>query len=306
MNIGKFTALLSAVLLSTTTHAYQFEAGVSDIEGTTEFDNIGAGTDIEYDSSSTAFFGTFHFNDVDTSTGPWAEAAFLNKSSSISVVSSDYSNKRSDNDDKYSSDLKGLGVRGVFGSYFTLEAFITEAKGKDNDNWKYDESVKSIGAGSYIGKRHQIMGRYTRTESTEKAVNSLGVDEVETDVSVNYKSVLNLGSRQHLSVIGSVAIFSVDDDEDTVGSEVEFGVVYYPIKNLGIAVASGARIADDDDIGEVTTSTLTLGVSYFPIESIGLKVVYTTGETEYDNDNPSITYLDSESTALELGIQFRI
>ena len=296
MRFVKLSTLLSAALLSVSAQAYQFEGGVYDRGGTIERDN----SDVESDLESTTFVGTVYFKNVDNSKGPWAEAVFLNKASGISFVYQDFSNKESEIDFKYSSHTAGVAVLGVIGSYLTLKAVIIEEKGKNSDSQKLDESTIKIAAGSYIGERHRIMASYTQTESTYKFVGFPDRDEIETEFSVKYKNVLQLGSVQHLSVIASVAISSVDDDENTIASDVEAGIIYYPIKNLGLKAISEFSVRDDDSDNDATTSTLEFGVSYFPIESLSLDVTYTTAETKIDNSD------DEEIAVIGLGINFRI
>ncbi|NHB56853.1 putative porin [Acinetobacter shaoyimingii] len=70
------SALLSALALSATAHAYQAEVGAS--AGYVDPDNGSSGSDF-------GVYGTYYFNPVQTRNSPLAEAAFLDRASNVNV-----------------------------------------------------------------------------------------------------------------------------------------------------------------------------------------------------------------------------
>ena len=83
-----YLLLLSSAMLSVNAQAYIFQGDImtSTLSEDIEYDYSGGGSnDLEIDTDFQGIFTNIYFGNVSLETGPWHEAAFLDKASSLGL-----------------------------------------------------------------------------------------------------------------------------------------------------------------------------------------------------------------------------
>ena len=156
--------------------------------------------------------GTYYFQEVDDSKGPFSEAAFLNKASSVTLGYVDFDG----------SDSVSIAGRLVLDSNLTLEANYADADGSD---------VYGAAIGMYINDTSEVQLTYADSDADDADV-----------WGVEYHGVYDLGDNAALAA--DLGLSTADAGEALTG-----GLTYYPMPQLGLGVDLAYLDYDDSDFG---------------------------------------------------------
>ena len=273
------TSMIGILLLSqasvSTADTYQFETGYSygEIEADFNRNNIFV-TREPIEAEVNSAFITAYLKKVDVSKGPLAEAAFLNKSSSLSLNFSNIEREIANT----SSEIDALGVSGRFVSSNDLIFDASYSKNDRSNSFgnEDDDNDYSVGFGAYLHDSASIVFEYAKEE----------LDSVE-EYSLNTYTLTQL-SYGHIAYNVNLAYIDTDDDES--GYDIEGELTYYITPKIGFGLNAGYDASPSSD--EQTYGVL---LSYFPINNISLSARY-----QEDNSN----YREVELWAL--GLQIRL
>jgi len=193
---------------------------------------------------------------ADTSKGPLAEAAFLDKSSSVTAAIDSTEIDVPGADD--SNDVK-LSTRVVFENEFILEASYTDFDAAD-------DSALNIGVGVYLNDDTDIVLSYTDFDEADNST-----------LKLDMHSVKSLGDDTFFAYDLGVSYLDVGEDD---GFGIDAGVDYYFTRE-GASVAHASL--DNFDSTEVS-----IDASYFVAPSIELSAIYSTFSQDADGDFFSI------------------
>ena len=261
----KKTALFAGLALALTGAAqaeeYSWEVGAglsgSDVEGI----DLGA---------------SYFFQPVDDSKGPYREAAFIDRASSVTVVASD-----SELDNTVDSEDYGIGVR-----------YITAGGGWIIDG-RYLRSELSTGpldveldaygltVGKYIAENTTLEIGYAYSEAD-------GGAEVDS-YSAEIQHLMNWGDSG--LKLGGGYIYSETDDGGNDLDTYFVDATWYPCKNLGIN--AGFALADSEN-GDV--DVYSVGAEYFITQHAAVSLAYASEEVDDTN---------LESDVWRMGVNFR-
>ncbi|WP_370979298.1 putative porin [Agaribacterium sp. ZY112] len=192
-------------------------------------------------------YGDFYFKEVDTSKGPLAEAAFLDKASNVGLTYAD-------------SDVDGskaaitLDTRIVLGEKWIIEAAYT-----DHD----ETSIYNIAGGLYI------------TDNVDLVVNYADRDTA-SDLGVKAHGVHSVGSADAaIAWTGGYTETSYDADIDNVGV-LAGDFTYYFNKMLGLGV-NAAFASDGDD----NTNTYGIHADWFVVNNVELSAKYSMTSSDF-------------------------
>ncbi len=256
----KKTALIAGIslALSATAQAdYRWEAGV-DISGN--------------DNDSVSVDGTFYLNPVDTSKGPYAEAAFLDHSS---YVTANYTDGELDGDIINDLEYKNYGASGRYITdsagwildlgYQRNEPDNPLAKILGPDNFEIDQF--SIAGGKYLTDNTTLVGRYIYAEGDD------GADFDRYTLELEHLFQLSWGGIKVDAVYGLVDLDGRDDIDI-----YKLGGTYYLNNNLGF----GASYAKTDELLD-EIEAYSVFAEWFITEQVAASLEYTDAELD-DSD----------------------
>lgn len=263
----KKTLLASAIAILATSHAYadyQFELGAVYAQGeagNTDYDGFGIG-------------GEFHFDKVDTSKGPLAEASFLDKSSFVN-----FSFLSIEPDVKNADEIETTDIGGRF---VTATNLIIEANWTTTDAGNSDTDTIRVGVGTYLSDNTDVVVSYTTEDDNNADVDYL-------DVTFHGVNPLNQGA----SVAFDVSAGYIDTDTDS-GYQISVGGTYYFNKMFGLGVSAGIT-----DVGDTSSDTVSVDASFFPSEQFELSASIFDSSTEFNN-----TDIDSDGIMFGAAVRF--
>lgn len=234
-----------ATAVSGYANAYQFEVGAAYGQGDVE------NTDFDL----TGLYGELHFEQVDTSKGPLAEAAFLDKSS---FVDFNYSSISPDDGDDL--DTFGFGGRFVTGTNLIIEA--NYASEDDGDE---DADTFGVGIGTYLSDTTDVVVSYNTTDEEDADLDILAVD---------LHGVSPLAQGAYIAYDLGASMIDADEED---GYSLNAGATYYFNNQFGIGVS-----VDMIDIDEYEEDTVTLDVTYFVAPNIELAFSYFDSSADVD------------------------
>ncbi len=255
---SKLAAAIAALAFSGSVVAdeFQFEGVVSLSDG-----DIEVGSD-EGDTDSIGIAGTAYFAPVDDSKGPLAEAAFLDRASSVSAAFSD--------GEAGDLDVEGRGidlrlVDGESGWTLGLDFATVEVEDADSDTF-------GVSVGNYVAENTEVSLSFASTDvdgGDDSDSWFLGVHHV-VPADVSY------------AIGAAIGTVEVGDDDETAFS---IDGTVYPNNNLGLGVSYATVDGDvdndtvsifgewfvnnqfavmlsfdDSEIGDVETDGFTIGV----------------------------------------------
>ncbi|GAA4097040.1 putative porin [Zhongshania borealis] len=262
----KRTLLASAIALIATGHAYadyQFELGAVYTQGetaNTDYDGFGIG-------------GEFHFDKVDTSKGPLAEASFLDKSSFV-----DFAFLSVEPDVAGADDVDTTNIGGRF---VTATNLIIEANWSTVDTGNSDSDSIRVGVGTYLNDNTDVVVSYTSEDDNNADVDYL-------DVAFHGVNPLNQGT----SVAYDVAVGYIDTDNDS-GYQIAVGGTYYFNTMFGLGLNAGIV-----DVGDSSSDTISLDASFFPNPQVEIFASIFDSSIEVNNN-------DADADGILLGAAFR-
>lgn len=274
--IFKPAIALVSLLLSASANAYQFSLGASYSEDAVDFDSNVVRNDrdiINFDIG-----GAYYFGNVDDSSGPRAEAAFLARQSSIFASYTDGELDFGRN----SQDLQGfsLGGRHHFGdSGWLAGGGYGQSATETNLGIDIDTDRTTVFVGKYIGPttRLQAVAEFTDnsgpgTTGDDKSFRLSLAHLQELSSSKFYAATLRLGHKD------------VGDGDDAV--EASLSGTYYFTRELGLSAGYSYSHGEFTDFHGVE-----LGVSWFITERFSLDFGYR--DTKIDNkDEVTISFND--------------
>lgn len=260
------TALLTASCMSYAD--YQFEVGGAIGQGEIEVGNNSA------DIDTYAIGGEFHFEQVDTSKGPLAEAAFLDKSS---FVDFSYTNTELDVNGADDTDTFAFG-----GRFVTATNLIIEADYSESDDGNTDSDSIRAGIGTYLNETTDVVVSY-------QADSADGGDDVDS-LSAALHGVNGLA--QGASIAYDAALNYIDAEDDD-GFGIDVGATYYFNNALGVGISAGVA-----EVGDIETDSFTLEGSYYPTPELELAAWYF-------NDNTDDGNTEAETDGFMFGAAFR-
>ena len=264
----KKIVLASAIALATAGQAYadyQFELGgvyTSGEIGGTDYDGFGVG-------------GEFHFDKVDTSKGPLAEASFLDKSSFV-----DFSFLSVEPDFAGADDIETTNIGGRF---VTDSNLIIEADWSTVDTGLADVDTIRVGVGTYINDTTDVVVSYSTEDDDNADVDYL-------DVTFHGVNALNQGA----SVGYDVAVGYIDTDDDS-GYHIDVGGTYYFNNMFGLGLSAGIT-----DVGDFSSDTISLDASFFPSPQVEIYASIFDESTEINGGGD----VDSDGILIGAAVRF--
>ncbi|WP_158249967.1 putative porin [Zhongshania marina] len=264
----KKIVLASAIALAAAGQAYadyQFELGgvyTSGEIGGTDYDGFGVG-------------GEFHFDKVDTSKGPLAEASFLDKSSFV-----DFTFLSIEPDFAGADDIETTNIGGRF---VTGSNLIIEADWSTVDTGLADVDTIRVGVGTYINDTTDVVVSYSTEDDDNADVDYL-------DVTLHGVNALNQGA----SVGYDVAVGYVDTDDDS-GYQISVGGTYYFNNMFGLGLSAGIT-----DVGDVSSDAISLDASFFPSPQVELYASIFDESTEINGGGD----VDSDGILIGAAVRF--
>lgn len=261
-------ALATSISIPAFAQDYQYELGLSYYDGDLE--------STDYDGL--IFEGTAHFEKVDTSHGPLAEAGFLDKSSFVTLT---LRAEKNDNEDA-SGDTHSDGDNSLFGRFYANESVIFEATARKLRTAGVDdkETVLKGGVGYYINDTTDVVFSYENYDDADLSalsIDSHGVYSVFAEMSIAYDA--------------GIAFIDADDEN---GTSISGAVKFYPIKSLGMGVS-----VERTSIDEFSSLSASLFVDYFIMDNLELNLAFTAENEDYDVGQ------DFDGDKLTIGALFR-
>lgn len=257
------SALLACSIASHAEYRAEISAAYIDMETT-----LGA---FSTDTDGWDLSGTYYFDNVDSSKGPLAEAAFLDRASGISGSFSRLSN------DDLGMDLNSHGISGLFVSKQTGWLFGAAFEKADLDQPDADINTYAIRAGKYIADNSTLSVSYGYSEDADYS----GSDKLQ-NYSLDFRHLSSTESGHSYAIAGYLGKQdSLFNSKDTL-----YGGSYtlYLNNNLGFGASMDMIDSDYEEIFGYS-----LFASWFVNESIGLSLSYTNEEAdEFDFENETL------------------
>ena len=291
MSTKKITKALSLSLSIAAASAVVASAAIADTyrldlevgAGVAENDVIGNGANQgDFDTEQASLVGSVYFSDVDTDKGPYAEAAFLNKSSFARVGVTHFN-------DVFAT--TSAQVEETFGTLRVVaqDRVIVEGTAASG-------GIYHLEAGAYLTDMLAVTAGYTRVD-----------EDGDNSYSENLHGVLPIGTRvyehnyESYSVnvhgvlpIGDVSAFAYDasggyiNSRNTDGGLFQGEITYYLLQSLGLSAQGGYTTVSGNDLWSVgagaeyfITPKLSVGVDYNYVETDESNVVNDSGDTIY-------------------------
>tara|TARA_B100000745_G_C20110899_1_gene380223 strand:- start:258 stop:1109 length:852 start_codon:yes stop_codon:yes gene_type:complete len=226
----------------------------------------------EKETTSNALLGTIYFSDVKTENVPLAEAAFLSKASSLSLVYGQGEYERKGSPTEEESDIFGISGE-IFisdASLYLAASYLKEDIEAKRDGETEEDSVKikSAAIGGIIGNNVIVFASYEKFEELK----SFG-PAVKAVIPFSNQAISLEGSIQYLKLDAPF----VDDDS---GVELAFRGNYYFSPGYGVGIHWGYR-----DIADADTLSVGIQASAYFTENIGIEASYTSADWENDYEN---------------------
>ena len=260
-----------ALLASGLCHAGTYQAEITPGYSTGEIE-IG---NADFDTDAFTIGGEYYFNGVDDSKGPLAEAAFMDRASSIraAYINGENDGRGSDTDfDGYT--LGGRLVDEASGWLFSIDYDELDIdRGADIETWDFT-------VGKYVAENTTLSFTYSTSEE----------GNIDTDIyAVDVKHIAALSGGAYISLSGILGVGDVDRADDPLIYGGSF--TYYPVRNIG--VGASAVFTDSDDTDEQIYS---LFGSWFPADNLAITASY---EFLEDDD------INTDADLFSIGAVFR-
>lgn len=256
-----------AAIFTAQANAYQFELALA--RSTTEIENT-------FDIDTTLLGGEYYFSDVNSNNGPFSEASFLSKASSVNVLlgqstlGSGFGESGFGGSD---SDLLFINGRVVLENDFILVGSFSRSETDDGD----DSDATTIGLGKYLSESSELVATYTR--------DNFGDGDADI-LELRYHRVIDTGNGTAWSYEAGAGYIDAGD----TGFDLDVAANYYFTPKFSLGVLVGVGSFDDSD-----SKTFGFQAEYFFNENIFLGLLFTTGD---ESD------LDQEQTLIGGGIRF--
>lgn len=254
----------------------------------TEYDN---GTT----SESTSLYFLHHFDKIETSTGPWDMATYIQRAGYIglSTTRAEYTSTSS------SSDYNGNALIAAIADpespfVFGLSYYMSESDTQGTTSYNSESDGYRLSIGYFIQKYTLIT--FGRSESkTDYTGISRSYESETNDVSISTLLLRDNGSAIYLSARHSIR---EDDDGDEFKSTSIAGDYYFnPRLGVGGFISTRESNIDIND-----SQTMGVNVSYFLNPQVKLAAQYS--KTEPDSEADTAARLASESITLNGSFYF--
>lgn len=228
------------------------------------------------DLESLTLSGTAYLQPVDDSKGPLNEAAFIDHSSSLSVILSD---GELDSDEGSDIELERYGVSARYvtsqrGSWIVDLAYDRE----EVDNFEIDNW--SIGVGKYLWDTTTLVFTYTFIDPDEGS----SVDSFRLDFDHLWLFSSGGGFKLH----AAYAFVDTDDDSGLSDDDIdvyEIDGTWYLRRDFGLS--AGYR---NTDFNTAELEEWFIGAEYFITDKVSVAIAYTDGEID-DTDIDTNSFL---------------
>lgn len=293
-------ALLS-IVTSLPVYAYQFEIEAEYSDSETDFDSSFSP---DMDEDSTSFSGTYYFSDVETNKGPLSVAAFISRSSNISVFYSDGETEVDATRITFSGPAPSLfGSISSYGGSILDSTFVTPKYEIDREeyfiNGQYihaesgwlieasygyveedsdlgvdiEQDIYGIGVGKYIAQNTRLMLDYFHTETDI----DFGVVDTSSDselVNIGLFHVQELGDDTYYDA--SLDIAHIDPDDGDNSQAYSASATYYFTSHIGLGI--DVSHVDGDD---VDTTSYGISGEWFITENFAINLSYARTDLDY-------------------------
>ncbi len=265
-----------AMAMAASAHSYQWELGARYTEG--DIDTV-----IDADTENLAAQATYYLSDVDTGRGPLAEAAFLDRASSVSIGLSDGETDSDDIDVDADTDGYFLSAHAVSDTGWYANLGYSEAE-TDIADIELETEILGGGFGYYIAENATLALNYAQIEYSSDDLD----EDLEIDTfSLDYKLVVpgDVSYAIDASIVRSEP--DIDDADHEIGHVL--GVTIYPTNNIGFGATYASDVLDYgitnleaavEAADEVDIDAVTVHASWFINESFSIGAAYTDGEIE--------------------------
>ncbi|MCB1704938.1 MAG: putative porin [Halioglobus sp.] len=266
----KKTALVAGIglALSATAQAdYQWELGGAYTYGEIQAD-LKPGPSDDIDENIGELFGTWYFENVDTSKGPLNEAAFLDHASNITVFATDGEVDLNSIDNRL-SDKDGQ-------TYGFNSRYVAEGPGWKLSGWLGELGYEYLDLDNSIDTYHAAIGKYVTPNTTivlnyDRIDVSAGGDTNGYSLDLDHFFAFSNGGLKVNASAGKVVVSDADDVE-----QYELGGTWYLTNNLGF----GAGYMNTQQDGYEVNSWA-VNANWFITESFAMDLSY--GQADFDD-----------------------
>lgn len=258
------------------------EIGFGRTDGEIDFGS--SESDFEYDADELNFLADFYFQRVSTENVPIREAGFLSKYSSLRL-SREYSEIKPQERRTLKTMMLEVGGRVVIpdtpvilGLGFLEGEFVSGSFEEDIDGFFFS-------VGRYLFNNGALIFSYKALEAEED-----GDKEKAKYFTVEYKQVNHLGRNKFLAFDAHIQqqdISSSDDSFDVL--EFGGGVIFYPLKKLGVGASLTTEVVDESGYENVT-AVFSPKITYDVNNNFGFQASLESlaGSTEYPLDGEEV------------------
>ncbi len=236
------------------------------------------------DSGGSSFSGQYYFGGVDTSNGPLAEAAYIERASSIYAS---YGDPWAD------SILDVQEVR--YGTTIAVSSLVFNLEVNERDINDDSATNYTLGTGVYVGKNTLLSIEYHDNEVYWAGPRVQLDDNEEWQLRSRWLAMAEEGSSLALEVSAGHIRFN----DASEGTSMSLGVSVYPHDKVGINLLTSRLKSDDVDYAKLTAS-----IKWFIIDEVALSVTYEDDET--DDALPTNLNIKTSSKRLFLGATVRL
>jgi hypothetical protein len=294
--------LLSCPAYSDEPYRFELRGGYSAIDSDlTSNSSSLLGTELGIGDESThglGFTGDYYFRPLEAASGPWQEAAFLERTPTLSF---------SIGEARTDSESSSSGIFGNFMSTRDSEAseyelryrfvaaqkpWLAIASYNQTDNttaelgaeWEDERTGYSLGVGRYLGLRTAVTAEYGRSRlEVSPPANILpgALSSLRSEsLTIGVHSVLPLGTQRHLGLTAALheTALTTTSFDSSVGS-YELGVRYYPRNDISIGLSAIGEYDTPSGWGDRDRYEYLLEASWFVTPSIAVGLAYETTDS---------------------------
>jgi len=282
-----FVTLLSLILVSPISYAEQYYQ--TEIVASYEKEDADTSTD-----KTISLGAEFYFTPVNTENKPLAQAAFLDKKSSVIAG---YINYKRDlqNSSLDSIELDGplIGVNYITeADAFILGAIYSKLDGDTNpDLLVIDSGIVGFIIGKYINDSSTVQASYTSSDTEYRSTTTSQTSTLDIDYyELTYNTIQELGITSYYSFGIGFELTRKDSSASAKEDNNEFKVSggYYFSRMTSLDVAASFNSGDDiSDEGQ----TLAIGLTHFIVPQIAIEI----GLSKFNADDNNTEDTDSIS-----------
>lgn len=220
-------------------------------------------SDFSIDTDTLSFGATYYLRPVDTSTGPLAERAFVDKAASLSLGFSQSEFTTDGSDLELEVDTLSASTR-----FVTAENFIAVLAYSNTETEFVDDDLVSfrVGVGKYLDDRTTVIGSFTRTEIGNSDLDQLGVVG---------RRLVDGSSSIGTYLVTEAGLEYLDADDDS-GFDLSIAAIYYTSAQLGLGAGFNYRKIDSAD-----STTLSIEAKYFLTPQLSIAAEFSRSDSDF-------------------------